>query len=250
MTTSSRSTSCRRRKKPQVAKLKRPAEGRRRALSGDGRRPRRRSDQLAPAARCSSPRCRSTGWCFTKSPKRRFTKRWSTRATSTTAWCGPRKRGGFSTGCTATKSRRCCGGRFGPRLSAGRVQSVAVRLIVERERQRMAFRLGHLVGPARPRSPRATARSSRPSWSRVGGRKIPAGKDFDPATGKIKDPQLAAARRAAGAANWPSGCRRRQFRVGSARRQALHAQAARRRSRPARCSKRPTASSASPPGGR
>ena len=27
-----------------------------------------------------------------------------------------------------------------PRLSAGRVQSVAVRLIVERERQRMAFR--------------------------------------------------------------------------------------------------------------
>ena len=30
--------------------------------------------------------------------------------------------------------------KVGPRLSAGRVQSVAVRLIVERERQRMAFR--------------------------------------------------------------------------------------------------------------
>ena len=58
-----------------------------------------------------------------------------TRATSTTAWCGPRKRGAFSIGCMATKSRRCCGGRCGPKLSAGRVQSVAVRLIVERERR-------------------------------------------------------------------------------------------------------------------
>ncbi len=36
------------------------------------------------------------------------------------------------------------------RLSAGRVQSVAVRLIVERERQRMSFVLGHLLGPAGP----------------------------------------------------------------------------------------------------
>ncbi len=35
-----------------------------------------------------------------------------------------------------------------PKLSAGRVQSVAVRLIVERERQRMAFRIGHLLGSA------------------------------------------------------------------------------------------------------
>ena len=35
-----------------------------------------------------------------------------------------------------------------PRLSAGRVQSVAVRLIVERERQRMAFVGGDVLGPA------------------------------------------------------------------------------------------------------
>ena len=33
-----------------------------------------------------------------------------------------------------------------PKLSAGRVQSVAVRLIVDRERQRMAFHLGHVSG--------------------------------------------------------------------------------------------------------
>ena len=47
-----------------------------------------------------------------------------------------------------------------PQLSAGRVQSVAVRLIVERERQRMAFRLGDLLGFARARLPRRTASSS------------------------------------------------------------------------------------------
>ncbi len=32
---------------------------------------------------------------------------------STTIWCGPRKRGGSSIGCTATKFRRCCGARCG-----------------------------------------------------------------------------------------------------------------------------------------
>ena len=34
-----------------------------------------------------------------------------------------------------------------PGLSAGRVQSVATRLVVERERGRMAFRSGRLLGP-------------------------------------------------------------------------------------------------------
>ncbi len=76
-----------------------------------------------------------------------------------------------------------------PKLSAGRVQSVAVRLIVERERQRMAFHS-------------ATYWDLLATFASVGGQKfeatliavnekyIPAGKDFDAATGKLKDKSL------------------------------------------------------------
>jgi DNA topoisomerase I len=76
-----------------------------------------------------------------------------------------------------------------PRLSAGRVQSVAVRLIVERERQRMAFVTAtywDLLG--------TFATGGNESFSAelisVDGRHIPSGRDFDPATGKLKDPGL------------------------------------------------------------
>ncbi|MEI8213596.1 MAG: type I DNA topoisomerase [Planctomycetota bacterium] len=73
-----------------------------------------------------------------------------------------------------------------PGLSAGRVQSVAVRLIVERERERMAFHsatyfdLDAVLETAARESFSATLVS-------VGGRRIPSGKDFDPATGKLKE---------------------------------------------------------------
>ena len=40
--------------------------------------------------------------------------------------------------------------KIAPRLSAGRVQSVAVRLLVLRERERRDFRTGHLLGPQGP----------------------------------------------------------------------------------------------------
>ena len=76
-----------------------------------------------------------------------------------------------------------------PRLSAGRVQSVAVRLIVERERQRMAFvsaTFWDLLG--------TFATGGNESFSAelasVDGRRIPTGRDFDPATGKLKDASL------------------------------------------------------------
>ncbi len=79
--------------------------------------------------------------------------------------------------------------KVGPKLSAGRVQSVAVRLIVDRERERMAFHsatyfdlLGTFLTP-KNQSFTATLVSYQ-------GRKIPAGKDFDPATGKLKDANL------------------------------------------------------------
>ena len=76
-----------------------------------------------------------------------------------------------------------------PKLSAGRVQSVAVRLIVQRERERMAFVSSSwwdLLG--------TFAKQSGPSLDAplvsVEGRKIPSGKDFDSTNGKLKNPQL------------------------------------------------------------
>jgi DNA topoisomerase I len=76
-----------------------------------------------------------------------------------------------------------------PKLSAGRVQSVAVRLIVERERQRMAFHSATywdlLATFAKTGGPQFEA-----TMVAVNGRQIPAGKDFDSATGALKDPEL------------------------------------------------------------
>jgi len=74
-------------------------------------------------------------------------------------------------------------------LSAGRVQSVAVRLIVDRERQRMAFvsaSYWDLVGDF------ATQRNETFSAQlvEVGDKFLPTGKDFDPATGQLKNPEL------------------------------------------------------------
>ena len=74
-----------------------------------------------------------------------------------------------------------------PRLSAGRVQSVATRIIVQRERARMAFRAasywdlvgtfdtgGRVVDPTNPSSFEA-------ALTGVGGRRVATGRDFDDA---------------------------------------------------------------------
>ncbi len=76
-----------------------------------------------------------------------------------------------------------------PKLSAGRVQSVAVRLIVERERQRMAFHEAaywDLLG----RFANTGGQEFQAELISVDGRNIPEGKDFDPATGKLKNAEL------------------------------------------------------------
>jgi DNA topoisomerase-1 len=73
-----------------------------------------------------------------------------------------------------------------PRLSAGRVQSVAVRLIVERERERMAFVSANywdLLGTFAKQSGE-TLEAELMSHE---GRRVPAARDFEPTTGKLKD---------------------------------------------------------------
>jgi DNA topoisomerase I len=76
-----------------------------------------------------------------------------------------------------------------PRLSAGRVQSVATRIVVERERQRMAFRSAdywdiqatlavHNAGDG-PRTFTATLVA-------LDGDRVATGKDFEPTTGRVR----------------------------------------------------------------
>ena len=76
-----------------------------------------------------------------------------------------------------------------PKLSAGRVQSVAVRLIVERERQRMAF-VGAAYWDLLGRFAKSGGESFQATLVSVGGRKLPSSRDFDPETGRLKDPSL------------------------------------------------------------
>ena len=70
-------------------------------------------------------------------------------------------------------------------LSAGRVQSVAVRLLVQRERERARFH------PAEYWDLEATVAAAegncRTTLRRLGRSRLPTGKDFDPATGKLKN---------------------------------------------------------------
>ncbi len=74
-----------------------------------------------------------------------------------------------------------------PKLSAGRVQSVAVRLIVQRERERIAFKSAtywDLLGIFSPES----GKPLNTTLLSVGGLKIPEGKDFDSNTGSLSKP--------------------------------------------------------------
>ena len=72
--------------------------------------------------------------------------------------------------------------KIGPKLSAGRVQSVAVRLVVERERERRRFKSAgwhDLLGRFRPEDGDAFEAG----LVAADGGRVPSGRDFDPATG-------------------------------------------------------------------
>jgi len=75
--------------------------------------------------------------------------------------------------------------KVAPKLSAGRVQSVATRMLVERERERMRFVSAEwwdlLVTAATAGGAKFPAR-----LTDVTGERLATGKDFDPLTGKLK----------------------------------------------------------------
>jgi DNA topoisomerase-1 len=76
--------------------------------------------------------------------------------------------------------------KVAPKLSAGRVQSVAVRVIVERERERLAFvpsGYWDLQADLAKGSARFDAK-----LTHVAGQRVAQGKDFDPDTGKLAKP--------------------------------------------------------------
>jgi len=74
-----------------------------------------------------------------------------------------------------------------PRLSAGRVQSVATRMVVERERERMAFRSAtywDVVGTFAPTEPKPNDPDTfTATLVSVDDRRLATGRDFDPNTG-------------------------------------------------------------------
>src|SRR5688500_7617409 len=73
-------------------------------------------------------------------------------------------------------------------LSAGRVQSVAVRLIVEREEERRAFRTAVYWDLAARL--KGEGREFIATLARLGDRRIASGKDFDAQTGALKNPNV------------------------------------------------------------
>ena len=106
-------------------------------------------------------------------------------------WSPHRRPAASSTVWSATRCRRCCGASCGPKLSAGRVQSVATRLIVAREEARMRFVESAFCGD---RGDAQEARRSERSFSarlaELDGRKVAIGKDFDQETGELKTKAL------------------------------------------------------------
>ncbi len=75
--------------------------------------------------------------------------------------------------------------KVAPKLSAGRVQSVAVRLIVMRELERRAFRTGTFWDLKAALATEAGSQFEAQLYN-LGGKRIATGKDFDETTGKLK----------------------------------------------------------------
>jgi DNA topoisomerase-1 len=79
--------------------------------------------------------------------------------------------------------------KISPGLSAGRVQSVAVQFLVERERERMKFRSGTYYDLKASLSKEKDSHRFQADLSHLDGKRLASGKDFDENTGKLKKPK-------------------------------------------------------------
>jgi DNA topoisomerase-1 len=104
--------------------------------------------------------------------------------------------------------------RVGGARSAGRVQSVATRLVVERERERMAFRSAEYWDLDGRFSARGTGFGAR--LVELDGRKIATSRDFDPATGALATGSDAVHLRAGDAGSLADRLRDSRYTVASA----------------------------------
>lgn len=75
-----------------------------------------------------------------------------------------------------------------PKLSAGRVQSVAVKLVVEREKDRIKFKSANYWGVKGSFLANGTETPFDANLITLNGKRLAIGKDFDADTGELKDP--------------------------------------------------------------
>ena len=157
-----------------------PARDRPRSRRGGDRLARRRG------ARAADPR-RPSGSSSTRSRRRGSATASTTRGSSTRTSTTPSAHAACSTGSSGTTSPRSCGASSRSDSRAGRVQSVALRLIVDREREIEAFVPEEYwnIGAAlvrRPRDERQQARSVRRAALRpTAGRSSPSTTASSPA---------------------------------------------------------------------
>lgn len=109
--------------------------------------------------------------------------------------------------------------KVAPKLSAGRVQSVATRIIVSRERERMAFRsAGYWDVTAELDASVSNAQASPPTFTAklnsVDGRRVATGRDFD-SLGAVKKPDEVLVLDEAAASTLATGLRGAQLAVSS-----------------------------------
>src|SRR6476646_2785605 len=103
--------------------------------------------------------------------------------------------------------------RIGPGTSAGRVQSVATRLVVERERARMAFHSGSYWDLEGTFSAEATEFPA--TLVALDGKRLATGRDFDAASGRLAEGSDVALLDETGAAALTDRLRDAPFRVAS-----------------------------------